>query len=138
MTLLSTDHSTDDSLAARYGRRQTRPGRRGIVVLVAVAVATAVVLGWWWYSEGSQPTLEYAPAAYVVISDTSVRVTFSVTKDKDATVTCRIIAQDEASDVIGTQDVTIGAGTSTSQHTVTLVTRGRAVLGTVDSCAVTG
>jgi uncharacterized protein (DUF58 family) len=112
--------------------------RRRALLIVALLVGLALVVAFWWWAEVSQPTLRWDPGAYHVSSDSSVDVTFSVTKDPSATVICRIIAQDASGAVIGTKDVEVGTGSGTSQHTVTLVTRGKAVVGTVDTCQATG
>jgi hypothetical protein len=53
-----------------------------------------------------------------------------------AVVGCRVIAQERSGSVVGSQDVTLPAAGSQVSRTITLRTRGRAVLGTVDSCVV--
>ena len=70
---------------------------------------------------------------YRVVSDDETTVTFSVTKDDGVAAVCRVVAQDRS----GAGGGQLGRASSRPpgpqvSRTVTLRTRGRAVVGTVD------
>jgi MFS family permease len=121
----------------RYGRRSARQTavRNRVTILAVVGVAalvalTALVFAW----NRSGPQLRVIVGGYSVVSDDETTVTFSVTKDAGAAV-CRVVAQDRTGVVVGSLDEPIPAEETQVDRTVTLRTRGRAVVGTVDSCA---
>jgi uncharacterized protein (DUF58 family) len=120
----------------RYGRRpQASRNRVALLVIVGIAAlvaATTIVFA--WSRSGTQVSVSVG--AYSVVSASETTVTFSVTKPDGTAVSCRVIAQDRSGTVVGSQDVTIPAAGQQASRTVTLRTRGRAVVGTVDSCVV--
>jgi MFS family permease len=120
----------------RYGRRaQAARNRATILAVVGVAAlvaVTALVFAW----NRSGPQLRVSVGGYHVISDDQTSVTFSVSKDEGVAAVCRVIAQDRSGLVVGSSDEQIPATGTEVSRTVTLRTRGRAVVGTVDSCAV--
>jgi Domain of unknown function (DUF4307) len=103
-----------------------------LAVLGVAALVTVTALVFAWNRSG--PQLRVTVGGYDVVSDQETTVTFSVTKDAGAAV-CRVIAQDRSGLVVGSLDEPIPAGETQVDRTVTLRTRGRAVVGTVDSCA---
>jgi MFS family permease len=120
----------------RYGRR-SQASRNRVTILAVVGVAalvavTAVVFAW----NRSGPQLQVSVGGYRVVSDDQTSVTFSVSKDDGVAAVCRVIAQDRSGLVVGSSDQQIPATGTQVSRTVTLRTRGRAVVGTVDSCAV--
>ena len=122
----------------RYGRRpQASRNRVALLVIVGIAAlfaATSLVFA--WSRSGTQ--VGVSVGAYRVVSDDETTVTFAVTKPDGTAVGCRVIAQDRSGAVVGQQDVTLPAAGHQVSRTVSLRTRGRAVLGTVDSCVVVG
>jgi MFS family permease len=120
----------------RYGRRaQAARNRATILAVVGVAALVAVTgLVFAWNRSG--PQLRVSVGGYHVISDDQTSVTFSVSKDEGVAAVCRVIAQDRSGLVVGSSDEQIPASGTEASRTVTLRTRGRAVVGTVDSCAV--
>jgi len=120
----------------RYGRRpQASRNRITLLAVVGVAVlfaATTIVFA--WSRSGAQVSVSVG--AYTVISDARTSVTFSVDKPDGTPVSCRVIAQDRSGTVVGSQDVTLPAAGTQVSRTVELRTRGRAVVGKVDSCVV--
>jgi uncharacterized protein (DUF58 family) len=120
----------------RYGRRP-QASRNRITLLAVVGVAAlfaATTLVFAWSRSGTQVSVSVG--AYSVVSDDRTTVTFSVTKPAGTPVSCRVVAQDRSGSVVGSQDVTLPAAGSQVSRTVDLRTRGRAVVGTVDSCVV--
>jgi uncharacterized protein (DUF58 family) len=123
-------------LDERYGRR-AQASRNRVTLLAVVGVgalvaATTLVFAW----NRSGPQLQVTVGAYQVVSDDETTVTFSVTKDVGVPAVCRVVAQDRSGTVVGSLDEPIPADERQVDRTVTLRTRGRAVVGTVDSCAV--
>jgi hypothetical protein len=130
---------TDPSaLDARYGRRAPASRARTIALAVAgvgllVAATTAVYV----WKGGARPLIVYTVSGYQVSGAASTRVDFTVDKPAGLAVTCRVEAQDAAGDVVGSQDVPLPAAGKEIATSVTLLTRGLAVLGTVVSCGPT-
>jgi uncharacterized protein (DUF58 family) len=125
-----------ESLDDRYGRRATASRNRvtllAVVGVAALVAATTLVFAW----NRSGPQLQVSVGAYTVVSDDQTTVTFSVTKDVGVAAVCRVVAQDRSGSVVGSLDEPIPADQAQVSRTVSLRTRGRAVVGTVDSCAV--
>jgi uncharacterized protein (DUF58 family) len=122
----------------RYGRRP-QASRNRVMLLAVVGVgalfaATTLIFAW----SRSGPQVRVSVGAYKVVSAQETTVTFSVTKPEGTPVTCRVIARDRSGAVVGTQDVTLPAAGQEVSRTVSLRTRGKAVVGTVDSCVVVG
>ena len=128
--------SPTSPLDERYGRRAQASRNRvtllAVVGVAALVAATTVVFAW----NRSGPQLQVSVGAYQVVSDDQTTVTFSVRKDAGVAAVCRVVAQDRSGTVVGSLDEPIPAGQDQVSRTVTLRTRGRAVVGTVDSCAV--
>jgi hypothetical protein len=125
-------------LDARYGRTQRRSGR---VRLVAAAAGVAVLVGlvaavYAWSESGSVP--KPTVSGYVVVSDALTTVDFTVSKQAGQRVSCRIVAQDQYTDVVGSVDVELAAEPARVAAHVRVPTRDRAVIGVVDSCRVLG
>jgi hypothetical protein len=124
--------------AGRYGP-PPRTGRRPLVV-VALVVTAAVVLGWiLWVVIESRSPVHWTDVGFVIVSDQRVDVTYDVHKDAGATVTCTLRALDEGKGTVGTADVVIGpTRTDVTRRTDTVRTSALAVTGIVRTCAVTG
>jgi uncharacterized protein DUF4307 len=127
----------DDAWRRRYGRRAPMSARRrtllgllGVAVLVGLVVAMYV-----WTKAGSR--IQWSVIGYDVRSDTQVAVDFTVAKPAGQPVTCRVVAKDLATVVVGSVDVPVPAAGGDVRRSVLVPTRSRAVLGTVDSCAPT-
>jgi Domain of unknown function (DUF4307) len=125
-------------LDARYGRTQRRSSR---VRLVAAAVGVAVLVGlvaavYAWSDSGHVP--KPTVSGYRVVSDALTTVDFTVSKQAGQRVSCRVVAQDRYTDVVGSVDVDLAAGPSRVAVHVNVPTRDRAVIGLVDSCRVLG
>ena len=129
--------SESSRLDARYGRRPPNPRRRRLLVALGLAMlvgVAAVLYGWSRSGSG----LSWTVSGYHVDSPTQMRVSFSVDKGSDQRVSCRIVAKDRYTDVVGSVDVTLAEKGTRVGRTVTFPTRGKAVIGTVDTCRVVG
>ena len=122
-------------LDARYGRRAGRPGRARVLALVGVAVLVALVVALFAWSRGGS-SVRATVGSYQVLSDARTSISFVVDKADGQRVSCRVIAQDRYTDEVGSVDVTLPAAGSHLPVTVTVPTRGRAVVALVDSCRV--
>ncbi len=99
------------------------------IALGVLAVAVAAWLG--LAGDG----LTWKMVGFRVDGPTSTQVTFDVTKDADATVTCRVQALSESYAEVGVQTVEVGpAGTATQRVTTTVPTSELAVSAVVESC----
>ena len=127
----------DEAWRQRYGRRPPLPARRRVLLgLLGVAVLVGLVAVMFvWTKAGSR--LQWSVIGYDVRSDSQVAVDFSVAKPDGLAVTCRVVAQDRTTAVVGSVDVPLPAAGRDVRRSVLVPTRSRAVLGTVDSCAPT-
>jgi uncharacterized protein (DUF58 family) len=104
--------------------------------VLGVAMLVVVVLAVFAWSRSGPPTATFTVTGYEVRSDDQVRVDFTVDKPDGTGATCRVQAQDRSGAVVGSVDVAVPAPGSTVARSVTLPTRGRAVVGTVSSCVL--
>jgi hypothetical protein len=125
-------------LADRYGQRGAGGRRRGLVLaLVGVLVLVGLTAGMFAWRQ-STPQAAATVVGYRVLSDDQIQVVVAVDKPEGRPVTCRVVAQDRTGGVVGSTDVAFPAAGSSAQQTTTLRTRGRAVVGLVDSCTMQG
>ena len=125
--------------AGRYGPspspRRRLLARAGMAALGLAAVATAVWIG---IGAGSVP-VTWDDVGYSVRGPEAVEVTFRVTKDPAATVSCTVTALSTSYAEVGVVDVTVGpAEQPTVERTVPVATQELAVTGVVDRCEVVG
>ena len=122
-------------LDARYGRRARHPARIAVLVCLGVTALLALVVTLFvWSQVGGRPS--YTVSGYQVLSDARTKVSFTVDKAEGQRVSCRVVAQDRYTDVVGTLDVTLPTAGTHASLTVTVPTRGLAVVALVDSCRV--
>jgi Domain of unknown function (DUF4307) len=127
----------DDLPDGRYGRALSPVRRRVGIAVLAVLVAAAV--GWFaWASYSGRQSATGTDVGFVVVDDSTVRVTFDVTKPKDATARCTLEAMDSGFGVVGTVQVRVGPSDhGVVRQTATVRTTNRATTGRVTSCSVT-
>lgn len=105
---------------ARAGRAQTTSSRAAWIGGGIVAVGVAVVVGWLSFA-GTSPPATLTDAAYTVLSDSEVTLTFDVQRnDPSLPVRCSVEALDSTHAQVGAKDVEVPAGTEQSV-TVTVV-----------------
>ncbi len=120
----------------RYGRRPSRP-RRAVLVGAAAAVLVATVAWFGWAAYSGRDSATGTDVGFVVVDDSSVRVTFDVTRPKDKTAVCTVQALDTGFAVVGTVQVSVGpSASSVVRTTATVRTTNRATSGQVNGCAV--
>jgi Domain of unknown function (DUF4307) len=124
-------------LDARYGRRARHPGRARVLAVVGVTVLVALVAGLFLWSRAGGG-VSATVSSYHVLSDARTSVSFTVDKADGQRVSCRVVAQDRYTDVVGSADVTLPAAKRQVSVWVTVPTRGRAVVALVESCRVLG
>jgi len=121
----------------RYGRATRPPGRLRLLAVVGMLILVAAVTAVFIWSKAGR-TLSATVTSYQTLSDSATTVSFVVDKSAGQRVSCRVVAQDRYTDVVGTVDVTVPAPKAQVSVTVIVPTRGRAVIGLVDSCRVLG
>jgi hypothetical protein len=112
--------------------------RRGWTIAGAIAgVVAAVLIGWWTLrNEGQRITA--TTIGYKVESDTSVAVSFDVSRPPGLAVTCSVRALDSHFTVVGTADVVVPPEGEQVVHLQKAVrTTSRAVTGLVQDCVRT-
>jgi hypothetical protein len=122
--------------ADRYGRTASTSRRVALVAVLGVVVVAA--LAWFAFAAFSTSgSANGEDIGFDVLSDSSVQVTFDVTKPKDKSATCTIQALDTGFAVVGTVQVRIGPSSqSVVRRTTTVKTTNRATTGRVDSCSI--
>lgn len=121
--------------AGRYGPEPTsRSTTLRRVALGALVLVAAVVLAWVGIGVVREP-VQWKDVGFRVDGPTSTQVTFDVTKDAEATVTCQVQALSESYAQVGVRSVEVGpADTATQRVTVTVQTAELAVSGVVAGC----
>lgn len=127
--------------AGRYGTAPTRPSPRRRARQVAALVVAVLVLAVFavWMARGvlGDP-VQWKTVGFHVADETSTDVTFDVTKDPRATVTCRVQALSESYGEVGVRSVEVGPAEERTQRvTATVRTTGLAVSATVLGCEPT-
>ncbi|MBO2446922.1 DUF4307 domain-containing protein [Actinomadura barringtoniae] len=111
--------------------------RIGKVGLVVIGLITAVCAGGWAFvmaNVGQRPGIEQQTIAYTVLSDASVKVTYSVAKDKKDEVRCVVDAFDKDFAIVAHKEITVPRGTKGDTWTETLPTSRRATGARVQGC----
>lgn len=139
-------HAAEDSLANRYGRpqRTTSSSRRRFgTILAVIGLAIAVLITIWFTWSATEDRLNWKDVGFNIISAQEATVTFQVTKEPEATVTCGVQVLAENYAVVGYDTVVVGADEATASsrpsdmtqyYKTELRTDGEGVSGTVDDC----
>jgi hypothetical protein len=114
-----------------------RRGRGWTIAGAIVGVVAAVLIGWWTLrNEGQRITA--TTIGYKVESDTSVAVSFDVSRPPGLAVTCSVRALDSHFTVVGTADIVVPPeGEQVVHLQKTVRTTSRAVTGLVQDCVRT-
>jgi hypothetical protein len=126
-------------VALRLQRRYPPPRVPRTAKIVLVGVGVAIALGWliWAALTYSRPQVAAQVSGYVV-SDTSIKVTFTVERpDPSRAVTCRVIAQSADFQTVGEQQVPVAATEAKLVDvTIEVKTFRRATSASVKGCTV--
>jgi hypothetical protein len=111
--------------------------RRWTIAGAVVGGVAAVLIGWWTFrNEGQRITA--TTISYKVESDTSVSVSFDVSRPPGLAVTCTVRALDGHFTVVGTADIIVPPEGEQVVHLQKAVrTTSRAVTGVVQDCVRT-
>ena len=114
-----------------------RRRRAWTVTGAVVGVVAAVLIGWWTLrNEGQRITA--TTISYKIESDTSVLVSFDVSRPPGLAVTCSVRAMDGHFTVVGTADIVVPPEGEQVVHLQKAVrTTSRAVTGVVQDCVRT-
>ena len=114
-----------------------RPRRTWGIVGGVVGLLAAVAVGWWTFRNESE-RITATTTAYVIESDTSVTVSFDVSRPPGLAVTCTVRALDGRFTVVGSTDVAVPAeGDRVVSLRKAVRTTSRAVTGVVQDCVRT-
>ena len=112
--------------------------RRAWTVTGAVVGAVAAVLIGWWTLRNEGQRITATTISYKVESDTSVLVSFDVSRPPGLAVTCSVRAMDGHFTVVGTADIVVPPEGEQVVHLQKAVrTTSRAVTGVVQDCVRT-
>lgn len=111
--------------------------RRWTIAGAVVGGVAAVLIGWWTFrNEGQRITA--TTISYKVESDTSVSVSFDVSRPPGLAVRCTVRALDGHFTVVGTADIVVPPEGEQVVHLQKAVrTTSRAVTGVVQDCVRT-
>ncbi|MEO7236650.1 MAG: DUF4307 domain-containing protein [Lapillicoccus sp.] len=135
--------SPSDTSATGRSRLRIPPGtdRRRLAWAVAggvVGLVAAVLISWWTLRNESQ-RVSATTVAYKVVDDTSVTVSFDVSRPPGLAVTCTIRAMDGHFTAVGSATVPIpSTGDQVVHQESTVRTTTRAVTGVVQDCVRAG
>ena len=136
--MAQTSDQADQAAAAPTGTAAPAPARRrGNLGLVIIGLVCAVCAGGWaviMANVGQRPGIAKQTITYSVLSDSAVRITYSVSKGQGDTVKCVVDAFDTDFAVVGKQEITVPAGQKSVTRTDTLPTSKRATGARVQSC----
>ena len=112
--------------------------RRAWTVTGAVVGAVAAVLIGWWTLRNEGQRITATTISYKIESDTSVLVSFDVSRPPGLAVTCSVRAMDGHFTVVGTADIVVPPEGDQVVHLQKAVrTTSRAVTGVVQDCVRT-
>ena len=132
-----TDPSNDEQAALleqRYGPAHRRP----VGVLVALAVVVVGLIAWliWAGLLAANPPVRWELTGYSHVSDTSVEVSFTVTKHLEDTVVCTVQARDFNNEEVGRSDISVSNPQTSVPVDYTLKVIARPTTVEVLSCSV--
>jgi hypothetical protein len=124
------------TIADRYGRAPSRT-RRALVAGSIGLVALAALAWFAWAAWSGRASATGTDVGFVVVDDSSVQVTYDVTKPKNRTAHCTVEALDSGFSVVGTVRVKVARSThDVVRQTSTVRTTNRATTRRVVSCSV--
>jgi len=128
--------TTQEMLDERYGRTRGR-GRRGFVVVGAVAAVLAVIALAWLTIANSMNTVDADATGFTIVDERTIVLDFQVSAPPGATVACALESQDEQHGVVGWKIVELPASeTQVRAFQETIPTVAEATTGFVNSCWV--
>jgi hypothetical protein len=120
--------------AGRYDETKPLTPTR-LAALGALLVAVLVAFSALAYQQYASKRIPFANTGYQVVDDHSVRVDFSVSKERGSSVQCRLQARDRLNTEVGTVVVRLGPDLAgTVDQSATITTSARAAAGVVLSC----
>ncbi len=130
----STPATSATPPAGRYGPDPEERSRvPWLVTVVLSALVAAVVVAWVGIGALRDPVL-WKDIGFSVRGPDTIAVTFEVTKDPDATATCRVRGLSQSYAEVGVKTVQIDPGARIQRVTVVIPTSELAVSGTVSGC----
>jgi hypothetical protein len=128
--------STSDLLADRYGTKPRKRSRWTRVAAVVAVLAIGLLVAYVAYRNLGGGPIDAEQKTFDAVSDSSVRMTFTVTRDApDKAVDCIVRSRAQSGLESGRREVYIPAGGSSRTVTTTIATVDRAVTGEIYGCS---
>lgn len=122
-----------DLLATRYGQRtQLTTRSKKFLATLGVAAITAVAI---YFGLANYTGLEYREISFSVVDESSVELTFDLTKPKESIAVCSLQALNEQFGVVGYKEIEVSEQqTQTVRLSVSINTIELATTALVDDC----
>lgn len=120
----------------REAWRALSAARRRFVVVGVILGLLGTAMGVWFALSATATKPNWRDVSYDVVDDETVVVRFEVTKPREMTAVCTVLAQETNHGVVGRTTVTVPPSDQLSTITQTRIrTTSLAVIGTVRTCA---
>jgi len=135
--ILSPAHDESSGRSFPVPIPRPAPGAAKWWVVATIGIALGCAMAVWFGLASTVGKPSWQDLGYRVIDDTTVDVTYLVSRPDGRDVTCVIRAIDQGFGTVGLVEVHIqGSGNSSVQRTTRVRTTTRAVTGVVRSCSV--
>lgn len=130
---MSDSERSENPATPTYRRPAERIQYIVLGVITSLLIAGTAVL---FYLQNSEPRVTYSLTSFEVVSDTTVSVTWQMTRPAQTATYCVIRAQNDQRQDVGYATVTVAAGAAVTQMSYRMATESRATTAEVLGCSV--
>ncbi len=137
---MTTPETTEDALAARYGRTPAAARRTKFIAIVSAIAFTIVFVLWLWWGGllGAPAQFEARDTGFDVVDDSTVSVSWQFSVEPGTSASCVIQAMNSTFAIVGWKVVELPpSDTRTRAFTEPLLTTEEAVTGLIYRCWLT-
>lgn len=128
--------TTTDLLADRYGTKPRKRSRWTRVAVVVAVLAAGLIVAFVAYRNLGGGPIDAEQKTFNPVSDSSVQMTFTVTRDApDRAVDCIVRSRDQSGLESGRREVYVPPGGDSRTVTTTFSTVDKAVTGEIYGCS---